>query len=79
MVNVGDLVVSVNGWEGWLFVVTEVSTDTGMGGYDPIKIQCVVVKAPRPDRGFPVGYSLRWLAIDLFRKIDTFSLTNETE
>ena len=69
MIEVGDLVISVNGWEGWIFVVTDLYSPSDMGGYDPEQIKCVVIKAPALDRGFPVGYALRWLAATQFRKI----------
>jgi len=70
VIEVGDLVRSKDGWEGWLFVVAEIQTYTGMGGYDPLRVRCVIIKAPQNDKGYPVGYVLRWLSSHSFEKIN---------
>jgi hypothetical protein len=70
VIEVGDLVCSKDGWEGWLFVVAEIQTHTGMGGYDPLRVRCIIIKAPQNDKGYPVGYVLRWLPSHSFEKIN---------
>ena len=62
MLKVGDLVSSVNGWYGWLFVVTDIRDDGA--------VRCTIVKSPHPDKGYGVGHELRWLPKNQWEKIN---------
>ena len=56
--KVGDLVVHRDGWEGFLFVITEIVERHE----DEQWFRCAIVRTPNTDKGYEIGYTIRWKA-----------------
>ncbi len=52
--KVGDLVVHRHSWRGYLFIITEVDEE------DWLMCRCTIVRTPKPDAEYEVGYTIRW-------------------
>ena len=61
--KVGDLVVHVDAWKGYLFLIVEIDSQRSRQRM----CRCAIVRSPETDRGYEVGYTIRWQYVSEFK------------
>ena len=63
--RVGDLVTHTTSWKGYLFLIVEVDSPTV-----PLMCRCTILRTPKPEDEYEVGYILRWKPLTEWSKYE---------